>query len=310
MSDKIREGFDAWRSSEGWTRPDDPGEWKAWQAAIAQHPAPVAVPDGWKLVPFRATREQVNAVCMHPDLARTLYRNMVEAAPVAPAPAAQEPTAWISVDDRKPSEDAEVIVSGWAYNDPERGRYVTHAEFSDGLFKPVDATDEYDILHPPTHWMPLPAAPGDTAPPAEQPDGTTSARYRAELYDEVWEKARSMGYGNATEALAELERMKDADRTTNAARDVLAERRRQVAAEGWTPEHDDSHESSALAAAAGCYAMYTLAYPAGDPPPDWPWDKSWWKPGDERRNRVKAAALLLAEIERLDRALLGKEGEE
>lgn len=50
------------------------------QRAFAQQSAP-AVPDGWKLVPFHATREQVNAVCMHPDLARTLYRNMVEAAP-------------------------------------------------------------------------------------------------------------------------------------------------------------------------------------------------------------------------------------
>lgn len=43
-----------------------------------------AAPDGWKLVPVRATREQVNAVFMHPDLARTLYRSMVEAAPAAP----------------------------------------------------------------------------------------------------------------------------------------------------------------------------------------------------------------------------------
>lgn len=38
MSDKIREVFDAWRSSRGWQRPDDPGEWEAWQAALAQRP--------------------------------------------------------------------------------------------------------------------------------------------------------------------------------------------------------------------------------------------------------------------------------
>lgn len=42
------------------------------------------------------------------------------------------------------------------------------------------------------------------------PQGTTSDQYRAELYDEVWEKARSMGYGNVTNALIELERMKAA----------------------------------------------------------------------------------------------------
>lgn len=40
--------------------------------------------------------------------------------------------------------------------------------------------------------------------------GTSSDRYRAELYDEVWEKARSMGYGNVTNALAELERLRAA----------------------------------------------------------------------------------------------------
>lgn len=48
-------------------------------------------------------------------------------------------------------------------------------------------------------------------PAAEQPTGTTSDQYRAELYDEVWGKARSMGYGNVTDALAELERLKAAE---------------------------------------------------------------------------------------------------
>lgn len=90
---------------------------------------------------------------------------------------------------------------------------------------------------------------------------------------------------------------------SRAALDVLAERRRQVEEEGFTPEDDDKFRHSSLASAAGCYAMHTLAYPAGDPPSFWPFGISWWKPSpDERRNRVKAAALLLAEIERLDRA--------
>ncbi len=90
---------------------------------------------------------------------------------------------------------------------------------------------------------------------------------------------------------------------TAAARDVLAERQRQISVEGWTPEHDDRHTTGALATAAGCYAMFTLAYPPGDPVSFWPWSPSWWKPSDEsRRNLVKAGALILAEIERLDRA--------
>lgn len=91
---------------------------------------------------------------------------------------------------------------------------------------------------------------------------------------------------------------------TAAVRDVIAERQRQITAEGWTPGHDDLyHETGQLASAAGCYAMFTLAYPPGDPVSFWPWSASWWKPSaDPRRNLVKAGALILAEIERLDRA--------
>lgn len=49
---------------------------------------------------------------------------------------------------------------------------------------------------------------------AEQPapvavdDSTTSDKYRAELYDEVWQKARDMGFANVTDA---LERLNDID---------------------------------------------------------------------------------------------------
>ncbi|UDG74253.1 hypothetical protein H4P35_18735 [Achromobacter sp. 77] len=93
---------------------------------------------------------------------------------------------------------------------------------------------------------------------------------------------------------------------TAAVRDVIAERQRQITAEGWTPGHDDLyHETGQLESAAGCYAMFTLAYPPGDPVSFCPWSPSLWKPSaDPRRNLIKAAALLLAEIERLDRAAL------
>ncbi|GAG33310.1 unnamed protein product, partial [marine sediment metagenome] len=39
----------------------------------------------------------------------------------------------------------------------------------------------------------------------------------------------------------------------------------------------------------------------GPYPEIWPWDPSWWKPTDERRNLEKAGALIVAELERLDR---------
>lgn len=96
-----------------------------------------------------------------------------------------------------------------------------------------------------------------------------------------------------------------------AARDVLAERRRQVEVEGWSPDHDLQHRFGELAYAATCYAFHA-AKPADAGPSGlangeriinelWPWSREWWKPSTPRRDLVKAAALILAEIERLDR---------
>ncbi|HHK0933932.1 TPA: hypothetical protein ACRXYB_005823 [Pseudomonas aeruginosa] len=95
--------------------------------------------------------------------------------------------------------------------------------------------------------------------------------------------------------------------------DVQAERRRQIEAEGWTPENDDAHSHGQMARAAACYAL------AGSSAPNdgtaallvslaWPWDEQWWKPSTARRDLIKDGALILAEIERLDRAAPGKEG--
>ena len=101
--------------------------------------------------------------------------------------------------------------------------------------------------------------------------------------------------------------------TTAAARDVLAERRRQIAEEGHHPEHDDAHPNGEIAAYAAFYAMPPAAreWPATETgygetwgeaivPADW----SVPKVGDRRGELVKAGALILAEIERLDRAAL------
>jgi hypothetical protein len=40
----------------------------------------------------------------------------------------------------------------------------------------------------------------------------------------------------------------------------------------------------------------------------WPWEASWFKPSTARRDLIKAGALILAEIERLDRAAERQEG--
>lgn len=84
---------------------------------------------------------------------------------------------------------------------------------------------------------------------------------------------------------------------TDALRDVIAERQRQVSVKGWTAEHDDTYTCGELSGAAISYIepMEAVFY--------WPaeWHDDSFKPSDERRNLVKATALLLAEIERLDR---------
>ncbi|MBR8054199.1 hypothetical protein [Burkholderia vietnamiensis] len=93
---------------------------------------------------------------------------------------------------------------------------------------------------------------------------------------------------------------------TQAVRDVIAERRRQVEVEGWTPEHDDEHDNGEMGFAAACYllaelfvfdvfGLFSKLWPAD-------WSRKWWKPTTKRRNLVKAGGLILAELERLDRA--------
>ncbi|MHC7806168.1 ead/Ea22-like family protein [Klebsiella pneumoniae] len=113
-------------------------------------------------------------------------------------------------------------------------------------------------------------------------------RTACELFDEVTA---------LRQRIAELE-----SRTvTAAAADVLAERQRQVTAEGWTAERDDGYQNSELADAAACYAIH--AHNQGfSTPAHWPWSQDWWKQTSPRRDLVKAGALILAEIERLDRA--------
>ncbi|EDR6114669.1 ead/Ea22-like family protein [Salmonella enterica subsp. enterica] len=87
--------------------------------------------------------------------------------------------------------------------------------------------------------------------------------------------------------------------------DVISERQRQRAVEGWTSEHDDAYQNSELADAAACYAIN--AHNQGfSTPAHWPWAPEWWKQSGARRDLVKAGALILAEIERLDRAAAGK----
>lgn len=86
--------------------------------------------------------------------------------------------------------------------------------------------------------------------------------------------------------------------------ELAAERRRQIEAEGWSPEHDDEHRDGELAAAAAAYALHDLrgGFFGRWHSTIWPWALHWWKPKSRRRDLIRAAALIVAEIERLDRA--------
>lgn len=104
---------------------------------------------------------------------------------------------------------------------------------------------------------------------------------------------------------------------------IAAERQRQIDAEGWTSEHDDTHTLNELAEAAACYALETTRWSHASIFGEelvahklWPWDAEWWKPAqypdppytrnvhNEKRirNLEKAGALVAAEIDRLLRA--------
>lgn len=85
--------------------------------------------------------------------------------------------------------------------------------------------------------------------------------------------------------------------------EIAAERKRQVEAEGWSARHDDQHEEGELALAAMCYAApdWLREFFTNNDIFIWPWDLTWWKPKNLRRDLIRAAALIVAEIERLDR---------
>ena len=82
-------------------------------------------------------------------------------------------------------------------------------------------------------------------------------------------------------------------------RDVVNERARQVTVEGYDEAHDDAHSEGTLATQAAALALREYSY------------RHFWEPHDgwglaakhnnRRRRLVIAAALLLAEVERFDR---------
>jgi len=102
---------------------------------------------------------------------------------------------------------------------------------------------------------------------------------------------------------------------SQALQDVINERRRQCTDEGYTAEHDDAHADGELARAAAVYALVSALHDEERKSALYVsglhmfsvvrriWPARWYNPKikDRRRDLVRAGALIVAEIERLDR---------
>lgn len=88
--------------------------------------------------------------------------------------------------------------------------------------------------------------------------------------------------------------------------EILKERGKQ-AKKGYTASSDDRHTENELPQAAIAYAL-NAALPAASVqvPYFWPWDVAAFRPEGRRADMIKAAALLVAEIQRMDRAVAAK----
>lgn len=84
--------------------------------------------------------------------------------------------------------------------------------------------------------------------------------------------------------------------------EIAAERERQIS-KGYTPEHDDQHTQGEIGIAGGLVAVgdYDLAGEFSDLGGLWA-ERILHRHDDERERLIIAAALIVAEIERLDRA--------
>lgn len=104
--------------------------------------------------------------------------------------------------------------------------------------------------------------------------------------------------------------------------DIAIERHRQIDVEHFNASHDDEYKAGELPRAAAAYALAaavddaTRAWVTDQLPRSqygwkfletltlvWPvrWSRTWFKPKDRRHDLVRAGALIVAEIERLDR---------
>lgn len=119
---------------------------------------------------------------------------------------------------------------------------------------------------------------------------THPGSYAAEIID------CELGY--AEESFKEME--KNRETVKGVLGEIQTERSRQIAIEGWSPDHDDQrHQEGDLGRAGAAYALKSAGVRTAKK--HWPWGDEGWKPKSKREDLIRAAALIVAEIERLDR---------
>lgn len=177
----------------------------------------------------------------------------------------------------------------------------------------------------PTHWQPLPPPPTEreedngrasNVAPLPAPAGGFPSAYTAVptiTSNCTWpspntDTAVPTPQGEIGELVARAKDPFVLGLCSTVIEEIAAERKRQIEVEGWTPEHDDRRGDGSLARAAAAYAhASTKIHPHQARQSTvisklWPFDWLWFKPKNSRRNLVIAGALIVAEIERLDRA--------
>jgi len=88
--------------------------------------------------------------------------------------------------------------------------------------------------------------------------------------------------------------------------DALLERIEQIEQYGFDLQHDLGHHPATLALAAQSYLATAIDQLHGkhhhpqQPCPEWPWEREAWRPGTARDNIVKALAIGLAVLDRID----------
>lgn len=115
-------------------------------------------------------------------------------------------------------------------------------------------------------------------------DEAASAAYEKQVADELGD------YGHDLRVLNEIKTEREKQR-----------------GKGFDSSHDDRYTDNELPQAAIAYAL-NAALPQAhvDCPFFWPWAVQCFKPEGRRADMIKAAALLVAEIERMDRAIAAK----